>query len=283
MSTRRPAPLALLAGLAAIAVTAVIAFSVFPPRSQPVVAGPVATPSATMEATANSPFLTIAPSPSPSPRGSASAIGLLAAGTYHSVNFEPELSFEVPTGWAQLSDEADAYVFRGPGPARGVYCPDTGPKWGESCRAHANDILVSVNPVLASDAGNCEGLALTGAPRSVDGMVAALRADRRFIVGPSRLVSIGGMAGQEFVIQLAWDWTATCKWSVPLRGALVLTTAHPPGPFIGLSGLEKLNMILLESAAGTVLISLEPAETRRDPKATFADARSVIDTFQFGR
>lgn len=282
MSALRRTPLAVLVGVAAIAVTAALAFSQLAPLSQPLVA-PVATPAATSAAATSHPAPTMATAASPSPRGSASSTGLLAAGAYHSVNFAPELSFEVPTGWSQLSDEPDSYVLRGPGPAHGVYCPDTGPNWGESCGSHANDILVMADPVLGSDAGDCEGLALRGASTSVDGILAALRADQRFIVGQSRLVLVGGRAGLEFVIQIDWDWTETCKWSAPMRGAVVLTTAHPPGPFVGLTGLEKLNLILLQSPDGTVLISLEPAEVRRDPKTTFADARRVIDSFEFGR
>lgn len=271
-----------LIALAALAVTAVLAFGVFVPHSQPLTVVPVATPSATVASATSSPIQSADPSASPSPRGSASVTGLLAPGIYHSVKFVPGLSFYIPPSWVQISDQPQSYVLQRLGHGGGVYCPDTGPRWNESCGPHLDKIVVIADPVLASDAGDCEGVALRGASTSVDGMVAALRLDRRFTVGEAHLVSIGGRAGLEFVIQLALDWAETCKWSAPLRGALVLTTAQAPRALVGLRGLDKLNLILLDSVDGTVVISLEPADTRPDPKTSFDEARSVIDTFEFG-
>ena len=251
----------LVVGLAAIVLATAFGLSRLAPPQQGVVGASAPLPSPTT------------PAPSAAP---ASALGPLAAGTYMSVSFQPALQFTVPAGWEKEADDLFGLGLHGPdGGPTGVYCPDPGPNWGESCRHHDNLIAVAADRALGFDARDCEGLAKAGSPGSVDGMVAALQADARFDVNVRGPVTVGGLHGQRLFVSLVKSWTGTCKWSDGKPSALFLTAAHPPGPFVGLGLWEELDVTLLDSPSGILSILIDSSYR--------GSALGVVNTFIFER
>lgn len=244
--------LAFVAGIAAIAIAAVVGLGTLLPRNQP---GAGATGGTT------------APSASPRP---GAHLGPLAAGAYAALKFEPGLLFEVPAGWVVVADDASTLILRGPGTAS-TYCPTDQPS---SCRHVENVIDVTANRLLGSDASDCEGLARQDSPRTASEMVAALSSDPRLSTSSGRPVTIGGLTGTALTVQLRSSWTGTCKWSAGAPAALVLTAADPPGPFFGLMGPEVVDLVLLDSSDGVISLTSDPFyRTASQP---------IVRTFVFG-
>jgi hypothetical protein len=225
------------------------------------------------------------PSPTTGATPSASAaiptgdpVGRLLAGTHVSRLFTPRLQFEVRTGWATLDDQPAAYVLRGHVESRqsGVYCPEDGPDWGESCRGPGDEeiIVVQRGPVLATDAAGCEGRAATGAPTSIDGMSGAIAADPRLATSQRETVAISGYVGEALYVKLNPSWTKTCKWSAGKPAAMILTVAQPPGPTFGVRTGERMRLMLLDVRGDVIaIITKRTWRISSDP---------VVETFQFG-
>ena len=101
-------------------------------------------------------------------------------------------------------------------------------------------------------------------------------------------VSVGGLEGQSFDLALSPDWTATCPQFPELGAGVPLFIDDLPddllvngNPYWGVSGTERLRMIVLDDGHGsTVLITLTAPDA-----ATFdrlvAVTMPVIDTFAF--
>ena len=251
----RPIPLGI--GLAAVLATVlVVSFigSRLPPGG-----GPVVSPS---------------PSAVPAPAetsATVTALGSLEPGRYSTAHFLPHLAFTVPAAWSVLED--DDWSVRLQGPQQGTYCPNTGPNWGDSC--YQNAIEVTGDRVLASDANECEGLALGGAPDAAASMAAVLAVDPRFEVTDRRGITVGGLTGEHLLIRVASTWTGTCNWSGGDPAAMILTAAHPPGPFLGVIQGEQIPLLLLDAPDGVIAVTLGfPFE---------AESMRIVNTFLFGR
>ena len=245
-------------GIAAITIAAAVGVSMLAPRADVGAPQPTSSPAAQTPAA----WATLA---SPGP---------LSPGPYVSRRFEPTLRFEVPAGWSNVGDDSSVFALKGPAPS-GVYCYDPGPDWGESCAIHQNVITVTADRVLGTNAEDCEGFAQADGRVTAEGMIAALVADPRLDTRSVHAETVGGLTGHGLEVRLAESWTGTCKWSDGERAALILTAAHPPGPFEGLIDNERMSVILLDSPAGVISITSNPGFP--------TEVREVIDTFEFTR
>lgn len=173
-------------------------------------------------------------SPAAAPTATASATE-----TRHSDQFQPAFSYQAPSEWMKFEEGDDYYVL-------GAGTPDA--------------IVMHSNPVLASDANDCEGLAVSGATSSVEAMSSGIANDPRLDSSDPVPVSIGGFDGLQIDIQLDSEWTGTCNFSDGKPAALILTVADPPGPVFGLQASERARLILLDIGADAIAISIGAAD-----------------------
>lgn len=259
------------ATVAIIAILTAVGWNIFRGPLAAGVGGPSIAPSARPTATASA-------SESPLP---VAVVGPLAEGRYAAGSFLVGLAYTVPPTWGIVDDHPSHYVLQRFPPdsaayprAGGVYCPSGEEDWGASCSNRYSQIVIQLDPVLATNARECEGLAAVGAPTSVDGMMVALAADPRFAVRAQESVTIGGFNGQAFDISMSPGWTETCKWSDGKPAGLIFTVARPPGPVFGITNEELEHVILLD--LGEHIVSIGFRQGWR------AAAESIVNTFEFG-
>jgi hypothetical protein len=213
-------------------------------------------------ATPSSAPASVSPNESSASRAQSPATaGTLTPGFHRSVAFTPRLEFELPAGWTIIADGRDAYLLaRGPGaqPA----------------------IVVQRNQVIGTNAQQCAGLAAPGASATVDGIVAAMMSDPRLQTSDAQPAAIGGVTGRVVDVQLASGWTGTCKWSGGQPAALVLTAAEPPGPFFGLGGHERAQLVLLDVGTDVVSIVIDSPDGS-DFDELVSQATPILRTFRF--
>jgi hypothetical protein len=156
-----------------------------------------------------------------------------------------------------------------------VTCP-AGPEddWGARCSLATTTIVVQLDPVLASNAGDCEGRAQVGAATSVDGLVSAIAADPRLTTDGRASVNIGGVSGEVIVVGMAPDWTGTCKWSDGSPAVMLLTVADRPGPIFGLQYPERIRLLVLDLGGRRVAISFRQGWREL--------IEPIVETFRFG-
>jgi hypothetical protein len=233
-----------VAGLAAVVILTVGVIYAIGPSSGSGVGSPVATAS---------PSLTASPTAAPS-RESIS-----------SVAFRPALRLDAPAGWVNAEDGDRSFVLLGP------IRPSGAPE---------GELVATRDPVLGDNNSDCEGLPATGAVPSVSEIVAALSNDPRIVTTQVETVTIGGRTGQSLDLQVASSWTGTCKWSGGKPAALLLTVADPPGPFSGLSGTERVRLILLDVGESVVSIGIY-SEAGPMFDAFIAKATPIVDSMKF--
>lgn len=259
-----------IATVAIVAIVSAVGWNIVSRPPEAGVGGSSIAPSATP---------TVAPSPRESPVPVAAA-GVLLEGRYATGRFLLSFRYTVPPSWGVIDDEPSLYVLQRFPPdsaayprGGGVYCPSSEEDWGASCSNLYSQIVIQLDPVLATNARACEGLAAVGAPTSVDGMMAALGADRRFAVRAEKTVTIGGFSGTAFDIRIASGWTETCKWSDGKPAGLIFTVAKLPGPVFGITNEELEHVIVVD--LGEHIVSIGFRQGWRAP------AESIVRTFEF--
>lgn len=261
-----------IATLAIVAIASAMGWNIFTRPPEAGVGGPSIAPSA---------HATVAPSARESPVPVA-AVGALAKGRYAAGRFLMAFRYTVPPSWGVIDDEPSLYVLQRfppesaayPTRTGGVYCPSPEEDWGASCSNRYSQIVIQLDPVLATNARDCEGLVAVGAPTSVDGMMAALNADPRFAVRAQNSVTIGGFRGTAFDIRIASGWTETCEWSDDKPAGLIFTVAKPPGPVFGITNDELEHVIVVD--LGERIVSIGFRQGWR------AEAERIVRTFEFG-
>jgi len=116
----------------------------------------------------------------PNPDGG-SCRGVLRAGTYRTVSFEPRLSYTVPAGWANYEDNLGNFNLASPG----VSLSDA---------ENAVNIILVWTAVQAA-AMNCNGTSDPNATESAKGLAQWLAHHRGLIATQPRPVAIGGLQG----------------------------------------------------------------------------------------
>lgn len=117
-------------------------------------------------------------------------LGPLAAGTYTTVAFTPQVTYRVPDGWANYEDLPGNFLLLAPGGS--VLGVDSG----------RSDYLGIYTGVAAS-LQSCEGGRDEAVGRSPQELVAALRGNPGLVVTEPQAVSIGGLDGLVVDITLA--------------------------------------------------------------------------------
>jgi len=233
-------PLRAAAAIAAVLILA--AGAVYLAGSKSNVAGPTATPPA---------------SPSASPEASSKVLT--------SVVFRPTVSLDAPTHW-QATDGARAYRLT--------------TNVNDATGAPAGEVEIRGNPVVGSNASDCEGLAAPGIGTSVDAIVTALSSDPRFTTAPAGTVALGDRTAQMLDVRLAPGWTQACTWSGGQPAAVLLTVADPPGPFLGLGGPDRMRLILLDVDGIVVSIAISTADAPYFD-AFVAETMPMVKTIRF--
>jgi hypothetical protein len=179
-------------------------------------------------------------------------LGVLEAGTYRSQYVDPRVkngawipnfgavTYTVPAGWANSGDFPSVFVLT-PGTD---YANETaeGPAPGA-----IHELRLVTQPAAAIQDGTCEANDDPTVGRTVDALVAWLRARPSLEVGRAEPITIDGHSGQLLDIRLDPSWTASCPGdSAP--SAVILTEAgfHLDSYTVGLVGREQIRLILLD-------------------------------------
>jgi len=245
--------LKLAAGLATVAVIAVIGWRLLPGSGEP--GGPSPSPSPTLIA-------------SPSAAASASAVfpqwftptrgdggaGILAAGSHASKAFTPPFTYTVPDGWVNAGDA--------PGFLR--FFKDTQANQTEFARSGvlAQQVFGGPHP---SPWFVCEPMEHNSGATAAE-MVDALMASEAVSTSGVIDVTIGGLSGKRFDTRLNPGWTGTCP----------PTPEDPPDLADGRS-----RNFLLDNPGHGVIVIFASSITSADFEAFAAEAIPIVESFQF--
>lgn len=205
--------------------------------------------------------------PRVTPSTSASASPSESLRTITSTLFRPTVTIDTPARW-QKAPEDDARAFR------------LTTNGNEATGTPRGEIEFRANPVIATNANSCEGLAASDIGTSVSEIVAGLSADPRLAVVTAGTVTLDGRVGQMLDIRLAPGWTGSCPWSSGQPAGLLLTVPDPPGPFTGLAGNERTRVILLDVDGVVVSITMGTFDTPYSD-AFVAEAMPMVETTRF--
>jgi hypothetical protein len=264
----------LAAAVLAVAIVAVIGYSVLPAGSTavggppPASPAPTATPTAIPSAAAS--FYTRGRCGLPS----STCRGRLAAGTYTSRAFEPALTYTVPAGWFNKFDEPHGYGLLPETTANMASLNSGG--FGVTAVELQRDLVVARADCVEAESE--PGVAATAAA-----MTRAL-ADRPGLVTTEPVpITVGGLSGFTIDITLSPDWTTPCPFSQG-RPTVPLVTDPRATPGAGLhwtadratDGSFARYIILDLPGGGTVLIA------PNGPPAFVTEATPLIESFEFG-
>lgn len=220
---------------------------------------------------AASPAVSPAPSPTPAASSSPSAApsasvvfpswytgggngaGILSAGSQTTRSFSPGFTFTVPEGWVNGADEAGFY---------GLF-PDTPANAAEhaATEAMANEIFMGPHgsPYFVCDAWE-DNAGATAAE-----MVTAMVANDALAMSQPIDVTIGGLTGKQFDVQLDPGWTESC----------------PGDPETLDLGDMRTRGFLLDRPEGGVIVIFMGSLHSAGHEAFVAEAMPIIESFQF--
>ena len=162
----------------------------------------------------------------------------LAAGTYQSRAFRPQLTFTVPAGWWVAADSADFLQL----------APVDSDQVG---------LYLFRDPSAASQATACP---LSPEP-SVGGLSTDLstwiRGRPGFVTSNPRLAQVGGLRGVELDVGIVDSWTASCPFA---NGAPTVPLFVDEGAGLRwvVAGSERLRLSLLDvPGGGTVVVDID--------------------------
>ena len=229
MKTSRPA-----AAFATASILLIVACTSATGRATP--SSPTSTPTPPPATATSSPRAD--PTSSPAPSATAQPTPLPVS-THQPADFEPSFTLAAPSDWRIVDESTEHYVVAG---------PDS-----------VGTIVLQANPVIASDANGCEGLAAVDGATTVDGIVASVLTNSKLVTSTS-VMTVDGHEGQ--VIDVALDplFSSPCNWSGGQKATLILTTQNPPGPFFGILNSERVRLILLDVGDDVVLIAVSAAD-----------------------
>jgi tRNA A-37 threonylcarbamoyl transferase component Bud32 len=195
-------------------------------------------------------------------------LGELTAGTHTTTTFRPALTYTVPVGWTNFSDQDGGVGFVPPGG-----------DWG-AVDAGKSDYLGVFTSIATARAGCAAGASSIHTPTA---FVQWLHEHEPGLAPfhPTR-VAIGGLSGYVVDLRIRADWTKACTWSQGTPTVQVLTGLDPtPG---GLAhGLipqpMSMRLYLLAYHHGTLGIEID--EVRGSSKLDAYSA--VVKTFRFGK
>ncbi len=214
---------------------------------------------------------TVTPRPAcPNPEGQA-CLGLLKAGTYQTLYFEPSISYTVPDGWQNFEDETGNFLLVAPGfDLAGV-------------NAGGSDFIGVYSGVRAENRKCATDAEAVSDQPGVDSTVTALA--KEFASRPGLVTtkpakaSVGGLNGVVMDIHLDPHWTGTCFYA-PTEGAPIVQLLGGTGTSSLDHPLVKdlyMRLYLLEYKGGALGIEVDDFA-----KGAHLDTYSaIIDQFNF--
>ena len=222
------------------------------------------------------------PSPSPSPAASPSAEpsrtpaansltreswDALDPGTYVHDLTPPRVTFTVPSGWWLTTDFAPGFGIRPE-----AFQTDEGLRVWFDMRLTVNDAACTEAPDPALG-------------HTVDDLVTGFTTRPGVVATDPQPVSIGGLDGQWFDLQLAPDWSATCPFDPSQPGVTLFTDADPASndnsPFWGVSGDDRLRLYVLDDTAGSTVMVVINTIDASTFESLLAEAQPVVDSLEF--
>lgn len=249
-----------LLAVAAVLVIAVVGYNLLPGNS---VGGPQSTPSPSATAT-------VAPSPTGSPTGSLKPVacadpafgcaGALTAGAHVSAAFQPQLTYEIPEGWANTLDRARTYSFLAPG--------------------NTLSLQVMSEVAIPEQNAGCTAERKSGAGNTVADWVAFLETHPGLAATAPEPVTVGGYAGERITVFVGGAWPMTCPRSIGPAVVLITDSGATPDRVFWIDD-QVTTFTILDVAGETVIIHMESG-TGADANAN--DQRTVqpiIDSMRF--
>lgn len=145
------------------------------------------------------------PKPTPTPRPTCpdpeggACLGIVSGGTYTTTVFQPQITYTVPSGWANYEDNPGNFILVPPGfDAPGV-------------NAGTSDYIFVASSVAAAmgcDPGPAPGVGLT-----VAAIVQWMTQNPGLVTTTPQNVSIGGLNGVVLDLRMTKTWQQTCPFS----------------------------------------------------------------------
>lgn len=198
----------------------------------------------------------------PATTPAASGPTALAAGTYQSRAFQPQLTFTVPDGWLLAADTPDYLAI-------------------QPVDSDAIGIHLFRDPSAASQDAACPQSAEPGVGKLSTDLASWIRGRPGFVTSNPRLAEVGGLRGVELDVGIVASWTASCPFA---NGA-------PTVPlFVGkdadlrwvVAGSERLRLSLLDvPGGGTVVVDIDAFDGQLMDDLV-SRATPIVQGFRFG-
>jgi hypothetical protein len=162
----------------------------------------------------------------------------LAAGTYTSGAFQPQVTYTIPDGWWNPSDGAAFFSLQ----------PVTSDLVG---------IHLFRDPLPASQDPTCPTAAEPGVASTSLALAAWIRSLPGLIVSNPRLVEVGGLRGTEIDVAIRSDWTQSCPFANGLPTVPLFVGSDGQLRWV-VAGSERLRLSLLDvPGGGTVVVDID--------------------------
>jgi hypothetical protein len=188
------------------------------------------------------------PSSSPSsscPNGDGGeCLGPLEAGTHSTVEFRPQITYRVPSGWANYEDLPGSFLLVPPG--------------GNLPGVDANTSdFIGIYASIAPDAQDCSGRPAPGVGLSVSDITSWMIRQPGLNTTQPQQVVIGGLHGEVLDVRMTNGWTKACHYPSATQPVVPLIVG------IGISDLDHgiepgvaTRLYLLDSAGGALAIEV---------------------------
>ena len=184
------------------------------------------------------------PSPSCPNSDGGKCLGPLRAGTYSTVEFRPQITYRVPSGWANYEDL----------PGNFLLVPPEGNLPGVN--AGTSDFIV-IDASIAADAQDCSGQPAPGVGLSALEIVRWMVRQPSLRVTEPQQVVIGGLHGEVLDVRMTDGWTKACHYPGVTQPAVPLIVG------IGTSDLDHsiepgvaTRLYLLDSGGSALAIEV---------------------------
>jgi hypothetical protein len=144
------------------------------------------------------------------------------------------VTFTVPAGWAITGDSEQRFELR---PAISDFV----------------GIYLFRSPRPASQDRACPDLAEAGVDPSAAGLSAWIQGLAGLRVSAPRLVTVGGLRGEELDIEIAKGWTSSCPFANGLPSVPLFVGADASYRWV-VAGTERLRLDLLRASDGTTVV-----------------------------
>ena len=254
---------------AAIVIVAVVGYAILPRSATG--PGGVPSPSPTTSATVTPTDTPTAPTVT-CEDGTTGCLGKLTGGTYTTSNFQPKLSYTVPTGpadgppaayWTNTFDLSAAF---------GLVPPGGG--------GYTFNVYSHVAIPDQKDA-SCDPVAKPGVGNTVADWVDFLTNHPGLVATASDPLKVGGFDGLRVDFARSETWTAVCPGSAGPAIVTILRGAGSSRPGVQWTDNQQESFWVVDVAGETVIILVESAPSASQHAADVANAQPIIDAFAF--